>query len=326
MTERHPKTDPGWLPDPTGHHESRWWDGEQWGSRVANAGRTSQDALSEQPPPPGQATPAEPDAPGESVLPAESATEAQVDGGGSDQASGSPKAKASSASKSAPKWEQEANSDLASSLANFRKPLAALVKRDANEGDTRLLVTDFLCDALGYDKFNDLTTEFMVRGEFADYGIRIDKQLVAFVEVKRAAQKLNPRHLRQVETYAVKEGLERCILTNGQVWQVYHVSAAPGQRVETTLVLDVDLLREEPAADKVEQLFHLHHHALKRATIDVVWQKQAAIAPSALVDILLSDSVIDAMRKEVRRRSNYNPNPEDLVMTMRAGVIHPTLL
>lgn len=54
-------------------------------------------------------------------------------------------------------------------------------------GDTRLLVTDMLCYGLGYDKFDDLTTEFAVRGEFADYGVRIDKQLVAFIEVKRAA-------------------------------------------------------------------------------------------------------------------------------------------
>ena len=34
---------------------------------------------------------------------------------------------------------------------NFSKPLTELVARDANEGDTRLLVTDFLCEGLGYD-------------------------------------------------------------------------------------------------------------------------------------------------------------------------------
>ena len=101
-----------------------------------------------------------------------------------------------------PKWEQEARDAIKSSIRKFSKPLQDLVQRDANEGDTRLLVTDFLCMALGYDKYEDLTTEFAVRGEFADYGVRIEKQLVAFIEVKRAAQKLNVRHLRQVETYA----------------------------------------------------------------------------------------------------------------------------
>jgi hypothetical protein len=65
--------------------------------------------------------------------------------------------------------------------------VADLVARDANEGDTRLLVTDFLCDGPGFDKYADLTTEYQVKGEFADYGLRIDRGLVAFIEVKRVA-------------------------------------------------------------------------------------------------------------------------------------------
>jgi hypothetical protein len=84
-----------------------------------------------------------------------------------------------------------------------------------------LLVTDFLCDGLGFDKYADLTTEYQVKGEFADYGLRIDRELVAFIEVKRVATKLSTRHLRQVEMYAVNEGVEWIILTNGSVWRVY---------------------------------------------------------------------------------------------------------
>src|SRR5690606_7922576 len=138
----------------------------------------------------------------------------------------------------------------------------------ANEGDTRLIVTDFLCDALGYDKFEDLTTEFAVRGEFADYGVRIEKQLVAFIEVKRATQQLNPRHLRQVETYAVKEGLQWILLTNGHVWQVYNVYAKTGQQVATHLVLELDLLGDEATSRKIDALFYLHRAAMKRNLIE----------------------------------------------------------
>ncbi len=76
------------------------------------------------------------------------------------------------------------------SVTKSSRPLEDFVARDANEGDTRLLVTDFLCYALGYDKYEDLTTEYQVKGEFADYGVRLDKQLVAFIEVKRCATKL----------------------------------------------------------------------------------------------------------------------------------------
>lgn len=227
---------------------------------------------------------------------------------------------------SVPKWEQDARDAIKSSIRRFSKPLQDLVQRDANEGDTRLLVTDFLCTALGYDKYEDLTTEFAVRGEFADYGVRIDKQLVAFIEVKRAAQKLNVRHLRQVETYAVKEGLEWVILTNGQTWQAYHVFAATGQQAEVHLALEVDLLSEDSPSKKVEGLFYLHRSALKRNVIDDLWKRKAATAPTAMADVLLSEPVLDAVRKEIRRTSRYNPEPEELARILRSEVIRPELL
>lgn len=227
--------------------------------------------------------------------------------------------------KTLPKWETDARDAIKAGLRRFQKPLTDLVQRDANEGDTRLLVTDFLCDALGYDKYEDLTTEFAVRGEFADYGVRIEKQLIAFIEVKRAAQKLNSRHLRQVETYAVKEGLEWLILTNGQAWQVYHVTAATGQQVATDLVLEVDLLGDEQPARKIDKLFHLHRAALKRDTVSGYWKRQAATAPEALAPILLTAPILDAIRKEVKRTTGFNPDPAAIAVALHSGVIRPEL-
>lgn len=70
--------------------------------------------------------------------------------------------------KAAPKWETDTKERIRAMIRKYQKALAALVERDANEGDTRLLVTDFLEHALGYDKYNNLTTEYLVQGEFAD--------------------------------------------------------------------------------------------------------------------------------------------------------------
>lgn len=225
-----------------------------------------------------------------------------------------------------PKWETEARDSIKSGLRKFRKPLENLLAQDANEGDTRLLVTDFLCEALGYDKFEDLTTEFAVRGEFADYGVRIDKQLSAFIEVKRVSQKLTARHLRQVETYVLKDGLEWAILTNGQTWQVYNVTGGTGQKVSTTLVIEIDLLSEDTPAIKTDGLFHLHKSALKRGTIDQLWERQAATAPDALAAVLLSPTVLDSIRKEIRRNSGFNPELQDIEQSLRGKVIQPELL
>lgn len=67
------------------------------------------------------------------------------------------------ATKVTPRWESDARERLKTSIRTMAKPLGGLLTRDANEGDTRHLVTDFLCDALGYDKYEDLTTEYQVK-------------------------------------------------------------------------------------------------------------------------------------------------------------------
>jgi Type I restriction enzyme R protein N terminus (HSDR_N) len=232
-----------------------------------------------------------------------------------------PRPRPKDAARSLPKWEQEARARTKAAVRRFTKPLADLLERDANEGDTRLLVTDFLCEGLGFDKYEDLTTEYQVKGEFADYGVRIDRQLVAFIEVKRCTQKLNMRHLRQVQMYAVNEGVEWIILTNGQVWQVYHLTG--GLPLIIDLALEVDLLGEQSPAQKADGLFHLTKEALKRRLLDDLWKAKAATAPKSLAGVLLADVVVDAVRKELRRRTGHNGDPAELARALREEVIRP---
>jgi len=201
-----------------------------------------------------------------------------------------------------PKWEASAKERIKSGLAKVAKPIEALRSRDAVEADTRLLVTDVLCDLLGYDKYEDLTAEYQVKGEFADYGVRIEKQLVAFVEIKRVSQKLNSTHLRQVENYALKNGVSWAILTNAQQWQVYHVQIVSGEQSELTLVVEIDLLDASVKPnEKVERLFLFSREGIQRGRLDNFWREKFATSSRALRPILLSNAVIDEIRKELWR-------------------------
>ncbi len=221
----------------------------------------------------------------------------------------------------APKWETEARERVRSSLRKFSKPLQDLVNRDANEGDTRLIVTDFLEHALGYDKYEELTTEYGVKGEFADYGIRIDKELIAFVEVKRVATKLAAKHLRQVEMYAVNEGVEWMILTNGVEWRAYHLTG--GLPVEIDLALDVNLLGEATPTQKANQLFYLSRESLKRRQIDDLWKARRAQSPKSLAKVLASDAVTEAIRKELRRTTGQKVERVEIARLLKETVVRP---
>jgi predicted type IV restriction endonuclease len=223
--------------------------------------------------------------------------------------------------RSAPKWETDARERVKAAIKKFAKPLSDLVARDANEGDTRLLITDFLCDALGYDKYEDLTTEYEVKGDFADYGVRIDKDLVAFIEVKRVTTKLTTKHLRQVQMYAVNEGVEWLILTSGAKWQVYHLTG--GLPVLVDLAFSVDLLGEETVAQKANQLFYISKESLKRRQIDELWKAKQASSPKSLANVVLTPAVADTIRKELRRSTGQNIEASEIVRLMRETVIRP---
>lgn len=226
---------------------------------------------------------------------------------------------------SAPKWETDAKEAVRGAIRKFSKPMADLIARDANEGDTRLLVTDFLCVGLGYDKYEDLTTEYEVKGDFADYGVRIDKQLIAFIEVKRVTTKLGEKHLRQVQMYAVNEGVEWLILTNGAQWQVWHLTG--GLPVILDIAFEVDLLDEsETTAQKVNKLFYISRVALKRRAIDELWKARRATSPKSLATALTSDSVADALRKELRRTTGHNVETKEIVRLLRETVLRPECL
>jgi hypothetical protein len=224
----------------------------------------------------------------------------------------------------APKWETETRERVKAGVRRFAKPLADLIARDANEGDTRMLVNRMLTDVLGYDEFSDLTTEYQVRGEFADYGIRIDRDLVAFVEVKRVATKLGAKHLRQAEMYAVNEGVEWIILTNGADWRAYHLTG--GLPVEIDLALEVNLVGEETLGQKAGQLFYLSRESLKRRQIDELWRARRATSPKSLAAVLGSDAVTDAIRKELRRTTGQKVAGADVKRLLRETVLRPECL
>jgi hypothetical protein len=143
----------------------------------------------------------------------------------------------------------------------------------------------------------------------------------SFIEVKRCTTRLNQRHLRQVETYAVNEGVEWLILTNGVVWQVYRI--VPVMPISIDLVVEVDLLKA--GSGKADKLYHLTKESMRRHQIDEIWRAAAATAPKALVEAILAEAPLDAIRKEIRRRSGHNADPSDLARFIRNTVLAPEL-
>lgn len=217
-----------------------------------------------------------------------------------------------------PKWEEKARERISSGLRRLAKPTQMLKDKDAAEADTRHLVTDMLVDLLGYDKYEHLTAEFNVKGDWADYGIRVDKQIVAFVEVKRITQELSPKHLRQVESYAIREGVEIAILTNGQLWQAYEVIVTKGQQSEVNLIFEVDILDEATKNSyKVDKMLLLSIEGFSKGLLKDEIERRNAVSPKIVVPAILSDSVIDSIRKVIRQKTDFNVDSKEVLAAVR---------
>jgi hypothetical protein len=124
--------------------------------------------------------------------------------------------------------------------------------------------------------------------------------------------------------YAVNEGVEWMVLTNGQVWQVWHLTA--GLPVVLDLALEVDLLGEGGPAQKADTLFYLSKDAFKRRLIDELWQAKAATAPRSLATVITGETIVEQIRKELRRQTGQNVDAKELRDLIRSTVVRPDAL
>ncbi|MEY9213503.1 hypothetical protein NI17_000465 [Thermobifida halotolerans] len=225
-----------------------------------------------------------------------------------------------------PEWEADARGRLSTALERLTGPLEDLVARDANEGDTRLLVTDFLSDGLGYNKYDEVTTEYRTRSESVDYGLKVEDSVFALVEVKRCGQDLDTRNLRPARSSAEAEGVEWLLLTNGRAWQAYHMGEPD---TPPALVLEVDLLGETEPKAKIDALFHLSRAAVAHGRLETLLKWRQALTGEPLAEVVQSPTVVEAIRAEVRRRTGHVGHVgdfDDVSRALREEVITQRLL
>jgi hypothetical protein len=120
--------------------------------------------------------------------------------------------------------------------------------------------------------------------------------------------------------HAASAGAEWVILTNGPVWQAWHLT--PGPPAVLDIVLDADLLGGDGPA-QADVLFHLSKEAFKHHVIDGLWRVRAATSATSLGTVITSDPVIDQIRKELRRRTGHDVDPAELSALIRSSVLRP---
>lgn len=189
---------------------------------------------------------------------------------------------------------------IATQVKRYQGVLSAIQKKDISEADTVTVINDILADVCGYDKYHEVTSQYAIRGTYVDLAVRVDDDIRFLIEVKAIGIELKDIHVKQAIDYAANEGIEWVVLTNGAVWRVYKVHF--GQPIEKILVCEVDLIALSAKSDEILECFgNLSREGFSKGTMaDLLHQKQIT-NKFTVAALLISDDVLDDLRKEIRR-------------------------
>jgi predicted type IV restriction endonuclease len=209
---------------------------------------------------------------------------------------------------------------LSTGLKRYQPILASAKSRDVNESDTSMIATDILAEVFGYDKYSEVTRELCIRGTFCDLATRIDGKFQLLIEVKAIGLDLKDAHVKQAVDYAANQGIEWVALTNGHIWRVYRVIFA--KPIDAEMVLDIDLLAlSHKNAGNIESLFLLTRESMVKSGLDAYHDQVQATNRFYLAAIVLSDAVLETVRRELRRLSDVKLEVEELRTALKSEVI-----
>ena len=208
------------------------------------------------------------------------------------------------------------------SILDARRMIQAAEKADCNEAETRRRIERIFESLMGYDGFKHLSRERAVRGagetEHVDFAIQIDDtdspKPEIMVEIKRVCVDLAPKHLKQAASYAINAGCEWILLTNSKEWRLYHVSF--GQPPVSKLVHGWNILTDDVSvlANRFELISYKN---VRKGGLDDLWQKTNVLHPRSLLQAILSEPSLNAVKRELRKDSGILLSPEEIISGVR---------
>lgn len=195
---------------------------------------------------------------------------------------------------------KRASERIATGLKKYQAILAEARNRDISESDTVVIIGDMLAELLGYRKYVEITTEFAVRGTFVDLAVKVENEVRFLVEAKAIGVELKDQHVKQAIDYGANQGVEWVLLTNAIVWRVYKIQF--GQPIDKTLVFELDLLKARPRDNYVLECFgNLSREGFTQSSMRAFQQQQEATSKFSVAAVLMSEAVLTATRRELRR-------------------------
>ena len=199
---------------------------------------------------------------------------------------------------------------LQGALKNYSKKFLHSNLTELDESGTRLMINSFLTDVLGFAPIEEVKTEYMIRGTYADYVIQTKGIRHFLIEVKALSFNLSEKHLRQAINYGANEGIEWALLTNGKCFEFYKILF--NKPIESRKIFSSDL--SDPIQQKscLEIIQFLHKDSVSNKGLDFLWNKTVALDPKNVAGFLYSPTVINFIRRELKNKFKSKFSDEEV--------------
>ncbi len=208
--------------------------------------------------------------------------------------------------------------DIRKPLKKYTPHLLKAQTDNLNEADTVQRLIKVFEDVFGYDPMCEISRETSIKDKYVDIALKIEGTTKLLVEVKSAGTVLRDRHIDQAQAYAANSNIRWVLLTNGVVWNLFHLTFEEG--IEAVPVFTVDLSSDAWMEKGADCLALLHRQSIKKDELDEYWQHRAALSPESIARALFTEEALKFVRRLIRRNEGMLIDEEDL-----AAAIHEML-
>jgi hypothetical protein len=199
---------------------------------------------------------------------------------------------------------QSTKRQLLTSLKKYHRQYLNKLNSELDESATRLMINSFLTEVLGYTPIEDVKTEYMIRGTYADYVVKIKDVQHFLVEVKALGIELSEKHLRQAIHYGADEGIDWALLTNGKQFDFYKILY--GKPINERKVFSIDLSDYSKLKMNMETIQYLHKRSVTAKGLNHLWNKCIALDPTTIAGLLHNKPILNFIKRALKKRYKHN--------------------
>lgn len=199
---------------------------------------------------------------------------------------------------------------LADKIKQYRSKYVQKKHFELDESATRIMINSFLTTVLEYIELEDIKTEYLIKGTYADYVIQLEQKRHVVIEVKAINIDLSDKHIRQSINYAANEGIDWVLLTNGKTFNLYRVIFQ--KPISHKEIFSIDLTDTNQLKKAPEYFQYLTKKCLEDGSLEKYWDKFQAVEPQNLCRYLYSIDVVKFLRKSIKIDKGLNFSEEEI--------------